>query len=85
MHYWKSRLCREPETLGKGQQTVSKGFADGPARHRPHGEFFLGHGSLPSTRDRGSRHRLCREPSVGHRPVTSLELGLIAKWEISKT
>jgi hypothetical protein len=67
-HYWKFRLCRVPETLGKGYQTVGNGFADGRTRHRAHGEFFLGFGSLPSTRARGSRHRLCREPTVGRRP-----------------
>jgi hypothetical protein len=30
--------------------------------------FFLGHGSLPITWAPGSRHRLCREPTVGCRP-----------------
>jgi hypothetical protein len=43
-------ICREPETLGTVYKTVGKGFADGRTRHRAHGEFFLGHGSLSSTR-----------------------------------
>jgi hypothetical protein len=62
VHYWKSGICREPETLGTYYKTV------GRARHRAHGEFFFSHGSLPSTEARDSRHRLCREPIVVCRP-----------------
>jgi hypothetical protein len=39
-HYWKSRLCRGPQTLGKGHQTLGKAFAKSSARHRPDGKFF---------------------------------------------
>jgi hypothetical protein len=68
MHYWKSRLCREPVTLGKGHQTVGTAFAESRARQRLDRKFFLDHDSLPSTRALGSRHSLCREPTVGRRP-----------------
>jgi hypothetical protein len=27
-HYWKFRLCREPETLGNGPQTLGNAFAE---------------------------------------------------------
>jgi hypothetical protein len=39
-HYWKSRLCRGPETLGKGHQTLGKAFAESSSRQRPDGIFF---------------------------------------------
>jgi hypothetical protein len=67
-HYWKFRLCEEPETLGKGPQTLGKAFAGSSTRQRADGNFFLGHVSLPSTLAPGYRHRLCREPIVGRRP-----------------
>jgi hypothetical protein len=35
VHYWKSGICREPETLGTYYKTV------GRARHRAHEEFFF--------------------------------------------
>jgi hypothetical protein len=67
-HYWKSRLCRGPQTLGKGPQTLGNAFAESSTQQRADGKFFLGHDSLPSTLALGSRHRLCREPTVGRRP-----------------
>jgi hypothetical protein len=45
----------------------------------PTGIFFLGHDSLPSTRAQGSRHSLCREPIVGHRPKNSRYRGFNLK------
>ena len=29
-HYWRRMLCRGPLALGKGPETLSKGFAEGP-------------------------------------------------------
>jgi hypothetical protein len=67
-HYWKSRLCRGPETFGKGHQTLDNAFAESSTRQRANEKSFLGHDSLPSTRALGSRQSRCREPTVGRRP-----------------
>jgi hypothetical protein len=70
-HYRKSRLCRGPETLGKGPQTLGNAFAESSTRQRADGKFFLDHDSLPRTLAPGSRHRLCRGPeTLGKGPQT---------------
>ena len=38
-------LCRGPLALGKGPETLGKGFAEGCPRQRPLGEFLDGEGT----------------------------------------
>ena len=44
VHYWRCMLCRGPLALGKGPETLGKGFAEGCPRQRPLGEFLDGEG-----------------------------------------
>ena len=78
-HYWRRMLCRGP--LGKGTETLGKGFVEGCPRQRPLGEFLDGEwvfaeGPLSGTRQRKeavTRRRrwrfLCRGPTLGKEVV----------------
>ena len=69
-------LCRGPLALGKGQETLGKGFAEGCRRQRLLGEFLDGEGVFAEGQD-GPRQRkeavtrrrrwrfLCRGPTLG--------------------
>ena len=69
-------LCRGPLALGKGPETLGKGFAEGCPRQRPLGEFLDGEGVFAEGQD-GPRQRkeavrrrrrwrfLCRGPTLG--------------------
>ena len=59
-------LCRGPLALGKGSETLGKGFAEGCPRQRPLGEFLDGEGSLPRARTAlGKEKKPSRAGAVG--------------------
>ena len=53
-------LCRGPLALGKGPETLGKGFAEGCPRQRPLGEFLDGEGVFAEGPLSGTRQSLCR-------------------------
>ena len=55
-------LCRGPLALGKGLETLGKGFAEGCPRQRPLGEFLDGEGVFAEGPLSGTRQSLCRGP-----------------------
>ena len=55
-------LCRGPLALGKGPETLGKGFAEGCPRQRPLGEFLDGEGVFAEGPLSGTRQSLCRGP-----------------------
>jgi len=59
VHYWIQVLCRVPETLGKGQITLGKAFAECGTRQRTHGKKLIGKALFAECLLSGTRHRLC--------------------------
>ena len=55
-------LCRGPLALGKGPETLGKGFVEGCPRQRPIGEFLDGEGVFAEGPLSGTRQSLCRGP-----------------------
>jgi hypothetical protein len=61
-HYRRLRVCRAPETLGKGRIVLGKGFAERNARQRAPGNEMLGKGSFAERLLSGARQSLFRAP-----------------------
>jgi len=56
-HYWIQVLCRVPETLGKGQITLGKAFAECGTRQRTHGKKLIGKALFVECLLSGTRQR----------------------------
>jgi len=62
IHYWRRRLCRVPEALGKGRYTLGKAFAECYTRQRALGKQFIGKDLFTECTLSDTRQRLCRVP-----------------------
>jgi len=52
-------------TLGKGQNTLGKAFAECHTRQRAHGKILIGKGVFAECFLSGTRQRLYRVPTLG--------------------
>ena len=63
VHYRILALCRVPETLGKGRNTLGKSIDECSTRQSPHSEASDGEGDFAKCRFSGTRQKGWREPN----------------------